>query len=56
MAVKSSVHFRADFQPIAEAVLVAVSPGPNLVDHHQLDYRNLRKDLRIMPRRAGQES
>jgi microcystin degradation protein MlrC len=56
VAVKSSVHFRADFQPIAEAVLVAVSPGPNLVDHHQLDYRNLRKDLRIMPRRAGQES
>ena len=25
---KSSVHFRADFQPIAEAILVAKAPGP----------------------------
>ncbi len=29
---KSSVHFRADFQPIAEAILVAKAPGPLRAD------------------------
>ena len=28
LALKSSVHFRADFQPIAKEVLVVVAPGP----------------------------
>ena len=28
LALKSSVHFRADFQPIAREVLVVVAPGP----------------------------
>lgn len=49
VAVKSSVHFRADFQPIAEQVVVAAAPGPNPVDHLQLDYRNLRPGVRLMP-------
>ncbi len=49
VAVKSSVHFRADFQPIAEQVVVAAAPGPNPVDHLQLDYRNLRGGVRLMP-------
>jgi microcystin degradation protein MlrC len=47
--VKSSVHFRADFQPIASEVVVAAAPGPNPVDHLALDYRNLRPDIRLMP-------
>ena len=50
LALKSSVHFRADFQPIAEEVLLVAAPGPNLVDHRGFDYRNLRPGLRIMPR------
>ena len=29
---KSSVHFRADFAPIAEAILVAKAPGPMAAD------------------------
>ncbi|SMF14406.1 Microcystin degradation protein MlrC, contains DUF1485 domain [Tistlia consotensis] len=49
VAVKSSVHFRADFQPIAEQVVVAAAPGPNPVDHLQLDYRFLRPGVRLMP-------
>ncbi|HEX4572005.1 MAG TPA: M81 family metallopeptidase [Dongiaceae bacterium] len=49
LALKSSVHFRADFQPIAEAVLVVAADGPNPVDHRKLAYRHLRPGLRLMP-------
>jgi microcystin degradation protein MlrC len=49
LALKSSVHFRADFQPLAEAVLVVVSPGPVVLDNRQLAFRRLRPGLRIMP-------
>ncbi|MBB3065539.1 M81 family metallopeptidase [Limibacillus halophilus] len=49
LALKSSVHFRADFQPIAEKVLVAASPGPNPVDYESLAYRRVRPGIRLMP-------
>jgi microcystin degradation protein MlrC len=49
LALKSSVHFRADFQPIAEEILVVASPGPNALDHTQLSYKRLRPGLRLMP-------
>jgi microcystin degradation protein MlrC len=49
LALKSSVHFRADFQPIAEEVLVVATPGPNPVDYTTLPYRNLRPGMRLMP-------
>lgn len=49
LALKSSVHFRADFQPLAEAVLVVVSPGPVVLDNRDLPFRRLRAGLRIMP-------
>ncbi len=49
VVVKSSVHFRADFEPIASEVLVVASPGPNPADHRDLDYQNLRKGVRLMP-------
>ena len=49
LALKSSVHFRADFQPMSEAVLVVVSPGPVVLDNRDLPFRNLRPGLRIMP-------
>ena len=52
LVLKSSVHFRADFQPIAEEVLVVAAPGPNPVDHAEFDYRNLRPEIRRMPRAA----
>ena len=50
LVLKSSVHFRADFQPIAEEVLVVAAPGPNPVDHGEFDYKNLRPEIRRMPR------
>jgi microcystin degradation protein MlrC len=49
LALKSSVHFRADFQPIAREILVVAAPGPNRVDHLEFAYRRLRPGLRLMP-------
>lgn len=49
VAVKSSVHFRADFQPIAEEVLVVASPGPNPADPALLDWKRLRPGIRLKP-------
>ena len=49
LALKSSVHFRADFQPIAGEILIVAAPGANPVDHRALAYRHLRKGVRLMP-------
>ena len=49
LALKSSVHFRADFGPMAKEVLIVESPGPNTADLSQLPYTRLRKGLRVMP-------
>jgi microcystin degradation protein MlrC len=46
---KSSVHFRADFEPIAEAILVCAAPGPMPVDPAALPWRRLRAGLRTSP-------
>ena len=54
VALKSSVHFRAHFQPIAAEILVVTAPGPNPADHTRLDYRRLRPGVRLMP--LGPES
>jgi microcystin degradation protein MlrC len=56
LALKSSVHFRADFQPIAEAVLVVAAPGPVVADPATLPFTRLRPGLRLRPgdnRRTG---
>lgn len=49
IAVKSSVHFRADFDAIARETLVVVSPAPAFVDLATLTWRNLRAGVRLMP-------
>jgi microcystin degradation protein MlrC len=49
LALKSSVHFRADFQPIAGEILIVAAPGANPVDHRSLVYKHLRKGVRLMP-------
>ncbi|CAB3752500.1 M81 family metallopeptidase [Paraburkholderia humisilvae] len=46
---KSSVHFRADFEPIAHAILVAKSPGPMAADPADLPWTRLDPDLRVRP-------
>lgn len=53
LILKSSVHFRNDFQDLAREVLVAVAPGPVTADLTELPYRQLRTGVRIMPRLNG---
>jgi microcystin degradation protein MlrC len=50
LALKSSVHFRADFEPIATTVLIVAAPGANPADHRELPYRHLRPGVRLMPK------
>lgn len=42
LILKSSVHFRADFEPIAGEILVTLSPGCNTADLSVLHYQRLR--------------
>lgn len=49
LSLKSSVHFRADFQPIAREVIVATAPGPSLADPAQFPWTRLRDGLRMRP-------
>ena len=49
LALKSSVHFRADFEPIASEVLVVKSPGPALADPAEFAWTKLRKGVRLRP-------
>ncbi|MBR0651546.1 M81 family metallopeptidase [Roseomonas terrae] len=49
VAVKSSVHFRAHFQPIASEVIVVTAPGPVVADPAVLPFTNLRPGLRLRP-------
>ena len=49
IALKSTVHFRADFQPIAETILVVQSPGAHITDPVEMPYKHLRKGMRLRP-------
>jgi microcystin degradation protein MlrC len=51
LALKSSVHFRADFGSIAGRILVVESPGPNIADPAKLPCRKLRPGMRTSPQR-----
>ena len=46
LAVKSTVHFRADFAPIAQAVLICRSPGAYELDPGRLRWLRLRDGVR----------
>jgi microcystin degradation protein MlrC len=49
LGLKSTVHFRGDFQSIAEEVLVCIAPGGHLADSAKYRYRRLRPGVRLMP-------
>ena len=49
IALKSSVHFRAAFEPIADDVLVVESPGAMIVDPAKLPFTRLRAGVRMRP-------
>jgi microcystin degradation protein MlrC len=52
LVLKSSVHFRADFGPIADHVIVAVAPGPVVADPATLNFRHVRANVRRRPASA----
>jgi microcystin degradation protein MlrC len=49
LALKSSVHFRADFAPVAEQIIVAIAPGPVVADPAILNFRHVRAEVRRRP-------
>ena len=53
LVLKSSVHFRADFGPIAEHVIVGIAPGPVVADPATLNFRNVRSDVRRRPKTSA---
>ncbi len=46
---KSSVHFRADFEPIAEKLLICAAPGAMPADTAALPWTRLRPGIRLRP-------
>jgi microcystin degradation protein MlrC len=46
---KSSVHFRADFEPIAEKIIICAAPGAMPADTAALPWTRLRPGIRIKP-------
>jgi microcystin degradation protein MlrC len=50
LVLKSSVHFRADFDPLAAETLVVEWPGCNPADPARCRYQRLRPGLRLGPK------
>jgi microcystin degradation protein MlrC len=49
IVLKSSVHFRGDWQPHADSVVVGASPGAALDDTGEVPFVNLRPNVRRRP-------
>lgn len=49
LVVKSAIHFRADFRPIAGEILTAVAPGAMMMRTTDWHWQNLSDELRMMP-------
>lgn len=49
VVLKSTVHFRADFEPIAARILQVASPGAHPCQLADLTYENLRDGVRLGP-------
>ena len=50
IVVKSAVHFRAEFEPLAEAVILAAAPGGFLDDPRGFAFQRLRPGVRLTPK------
>jgi len=49
LVLKSTCHFRADFDPISSHTLVAIAPGAHIVDPAAYAYRFLRPGVKLVP-------
>ena len=52
LVVKSSVHFRADFEPIAQEIIICAAPGAMPADTAALPWTRLRPGVRVKPNGA----
>jgi microcystin degradation protein MlrC len=49
LVLKSSVHFRADFGPLASRIVLVEAPGPSLADPARLFFTRLPPGKRLKP-------
>jgi len=49
LALKSTCHYRAEFEPIAAAVIVVLAPGYYLADPTAYPFKRLRQGVRLKP-------
>jgi microcystin degradation protein MlrC len=49
LALKSTCHYRGEFEPIAEEVIVVLAPGYYLADPTRYPFRRLRAGVRLKP-------
>lgn len=49
LALKSTCHYRAEFEPLASAVIVVLAPGYYLADPALYPYKRLRAGVRLKP-------
>jgi microcystin degradation protein MlrC len=49
LALKSTCHYRGEFEPMAEAVIVVLAPGYYLADPTAYPFRRLRGGVRLKP-------
>ena len=49
LALKSTVHFRADFGPLADDILVVLAPGAHWSDPMKYPYTKLRAGVKLYP-------
>ena len=47
LVVKSTNHYRADYQPIAAEIIMVEAPGAHIENPTILDYKNLREGVRL---------
>ncbi|UWQ89785.1 M81 family metallopeptidase [Rhodobacteraceae bacterium M382] len=55
IVVKSTAHFRADFDPIAQATLLVASPGLHPCRLDQVSYENLREQVSLIKASPGRD-
>ncbi|MCY3768487.1 MAG: M81 family metallopeptidase [Gammaproteobacteria bacterium] len=49
VVVKSSVHFRNDFETLSSRIMIVAAPGEVYADPASLDYQNIRPSIEITP-------
>ena len=49
LALKSTCHYRAEFEPIASTVIVVLAPGYYLADPTDYPFKKLRRGVRLKP-------